>query len=267
MQPLKLAISPCPNDTFAWEALVHQRLAGCPIQFSEVRLLDIQELNELARTGWADIVKVSFAAYATLRNDYQHLNAGAAFGRGVGPLLVHRASHAPPLEEATVAIPGWDTTAHRLLQHFAPQVGYKQVLRFDAILPAVQHGEVDYGVLIHEGRFTYPDYGLICQADLGQHWEQTTGRLIPLGGVIARRLLGTAQHAELAHWLRLSIRFAWENPYVVQPWVQQHAQEMAPEVQRQHIELYVNEYTEYLNEEAEDALAFFLDGLPAVAKT
>ena len=256
---LTLAYSPCPNDTFIFDALVHQKVDTEGLQF-RVQLLDIQELNALAASQpGPDVVKVSFFQYAQLLQRYQLLESGAALGRGCGPLVVARETMTrQQVADSNIAIPGWNTTAHLLLNHWCPEVRNKQVLPFHEIMPAVASGELDAGLIIHESRFTYPQYGLQQVVDLGAHWEETTSLPIPLGGIIARKDLGWEVIARVDRALARSIEYAFAHRADVMPYVRAHAQEMADEVMEQHIALYVNEYTHQLGPEGHLAVDFLI---------
>jgi len=244
---LKLGISPCPNDTFAF----HQLLRDHGSDY-ELVIDDVEALNGMAARGELDIAKISVAAYGHLRSEYGLLESGGAAGFGVGPLLVARELREPG---GRIAIPGERTTAALLLR----LLGAFDVvpMRFDRIEGAVLAGEVDAGVLIHEGRFTYADRGLVLLRDLGEAWEHTMHAPVPLGAIAMRRALGPKIARHFDERLRASIEFAWEHPFVSAEFVQHHAQEMEPSVVRKHIELYVNEYTRALDPRAVLALLAF----------
>ncbi len=250
---LGFGFSPCPNDTFAFDALVHGRT---PAPFTAVpQLHDIEELNALAREGRFELTKLSFGALAGLRDRYTLLRSGAALGRGCGPLIVAR--EPVTLADAAagrIAIPGFDTTAHLLLRLAAPALGDVVELRYDGILEAVANGEVDAGLIIHESRFTYAAHGLVEVADLGAWWESETGMPIPLGAICARSDLGADVIAAAEEAIRRSVEHAFAHPLDSLAYVRAHSQELSDEVCRQHIELYVNEFTRDLGD----------DGLAAV---
>jgi 1,4-dihydroxy-6-naphthoate synthase len=242
--PLTFAFSPCPNDTFAFHALVHG-LVDAPAELRPV-LLDIEELNRRARDGTYDLSKVSVGALPDVAAHYEVLRSGAALGYGVGPLGVAR--EARPLEEAVrgrLAIPGRATTAFLLLRLLAPAVADADVVerRFDRILDAVAAGDVDAGLIIHEGRFTYARHGLVAIADLGELWEAQRSLPVPLATICARRELDPALRDALERAIRASVEHAFAHPEASAGYVRANAQELEPDVCRRHIELYVNEFT------------------------
>ncbi len=240
---LSLAYSPCPNDTFLFYALAHRRI-GLPGLAFDIRLEDVETLNRAAACGEFAVSKLSFGALGHLQGTYGLLRSGAALGRGCGPLVVARPGFAPDrLADAVVAVPGMWTTARLLLGLFAPAVKDPTPMPFGRIMPAVADGSVDAGVIIHEGRFTYPEYGLIPIMDLGEWWEGRTGLPIPLGGIAVRRDLGADLAGRIERAIRDSVAWAFDHPTETEDYVRAHAQEMAPEVVRRHIELYVNDFT------------------------
>lgn len=243
MRELTFGYSPCPNDTFAFHALAFG-LVDAPFRVRPV-LLDIEELNRRAHAGAFDLTKLSVGAFAGVGDRYRLLRSGAALGEGVGPLVVTRAP-SPSLADAVrgrVAIPGRETTAYRLLRLAAPTLGEVVEMRYDRILRAVAAGEVGAGLIIHESRFTYQEHGLAKAADLGDWWERETGLPVPLAGICARRDLDEATAAAAERALRDSVQYAFDHPEASREYVQAHAQEMSPEVQAQHIALYVNRYS------------------------
>ncbi|MCH9680166.1 MAG: 1,4-dihydroxy-6-naphthoate synthase [Deltaproteobacteria bacterium] len=246
---LPLGFSSCPNDTFMFEALVHGRVPGIDLEFA-VEMDDIEVLNRRAlgldTRPPLPVTKVSVAALGRLTRDYAVLDAGAALGRGCGPLVLRRGDDdrfgsLEALAGARVGIPGEATTANLLLRLFGPAQLERETMRFDAIMAAVAKGRCDAGLVIHESRFTYADHGLACVADLGQVWESQTDLPLPLGVIVARRDLDDAVVERLERGLRASIQAAWSDPALSQPYVRAHAQEMDPEVCQRHIELYVND--------------------------
>jgi len=238
---LSLAISPCPNDTFVFEALVHGRVPGAPPV--AVTYADVDVTNTAAERGAYDLVKVSFAALPWLLDQYELLPCGGALGRGCGPLLLTRTGADLDLSQATVAVPGDRTTAYLLMRLWAAdrQPAKIEVVPFHEIMPGVAAGRYDAGLVIHEARFTYPQYGLTALVDLGAWWESDTGLPIPLGAILARR--GAVDPVAAAGWIRESVRQAWADPTASRGYVLAHAQELEPAVVDAHIGLYVNEYT------------------------
>ena len=242
MPPISLGYSPCPNDTYIFYGLVHNKIQGAPV-FKEV-LEDIETLNSLAMNDKLDMTKISFHALAHLLDRYCLLHSGGALGRGCGPLVIaSEPLSSTDLSGKRIAIPGKLTTAALLLRLFNPSLDDFVVLPFHEIMDATQKGEVDAGVIIHESRFTYPDYGLHKVIDLGEWWEESTGHPIPLGGILARRDLGTKKIQLIDRSLRESVEFAHANPAAIKGYIHQHAQEMNEQVMQQHIDLYVNDYT------------------------
>ncbi len=237
-----LGYSPCPNDTYIFFGLVHAKIAGAPA--CEEVLEDIETLNRLALRGELDLTKISFHALAHLREEYCLLHSGGALGRGCGPLVVAREEMAPQqLKNKKIAIPGELTTAALLLRLFDPEIEQLEVMPFDRIMGATARGEVDAGVIIHESRFTYPEYGLAKVIDLGEWWEGESGHPIPLGGILARRSLGAELIGRIDRALVESVEYAHANPDAVRGYIRDHAQEMELEVMQAHIDLYVNKYT------------------------
>ena len=259
-EPLELAYSPCPNDTFIFTPWVEGHVADAPAVVE--RFEDIDTLNQIALRGEPDVVKVSFHALGHLRDRYCLLRSGGALGRGCGPLVVARTPFAvEDLGGKTVAIPGRLTTAALLVRLFAPQLAdaHVTVMRFDQIMPAVCSGAVDAGVIIHESRFTYQRHGLTQVVDLGEWWERETGHAIPLGGILMRRDLGDELVRRTERALAESVDFAFAHTDAVWPTVRRHAQEMDDDVMRQHIALYVNDFTRDYGAEGEAAIAYLLD--------
>ncbi len=242
MKKPSLGYSPCPNDTFIFYALAHKKVRGS-VEFSEI-LRDVETLNRMALRSELDVTKVSFNAFGHLREDYCLLHSGSALGRGCGPLIVAKdIINIADLAEKKIAIPGKMTTAYLLLQLFDPDIRNVVEMPFDRIMNAVSLGTVDAGLIIHEGRFTYPKYGLLELVDLGEWWENETGLPIPLGGIIAKRSLGADIINEVDRMLKKSVEFAFANRSMTHGYVREHAQELEDEVIEQHIGLYVNEYT------------------------
>ncbi|MER6009931.1 1,4-dihydroxy-6-naphthoate synthase [Streptomyces bluensis] len=246
-----MAYSPCPNDTFVFDAWAHGRVPGAPAL--DVTFADIDITNGMAERGEFDVLKVSYAVLPYVLDEWALLPCGGALGRGCGPLVLTR-EPGVDLAGRTVAVPSERSTAYLLFRLWAADtvpagVGKIVVMPFHEIMPAVRDGKVDAGLVIHEARFTYQNYGLHKLADMGEHWERTTGLPIPLGAIIAKRSLGTRTLRLLAESLRTSVRAAWDDPEASRPYVLEHAQEMDPAVADQHIGLYVNEFTAGLGED------------------
>jgi 1,4-dihydroxy-6-naphthoate synthase len=260
---LSLGYSPCPNDTFIFTPWIEGKIKGAP-QVRE-HLQDIESLNQAALAQQIDVVKVSFHAFGHLRDNYCLLHSGGALGRGCGPLVVARESWpGSALREKSVAIPGELTTAALLVRLFAPALERVRVMPFHHILGAVRDGVVDAGVIIHESRFTYPRYGLCQVVDLGEWWERETGHAIPLGGIAIRRQLGDGVIRGVDGALAASIAYAHAHVEEVWPTVRCHAQEMEDDVMRQHIALYVNDFTRDYGAEGEAAIRHLLQTAEAL---
>ncbi|MEY9936356.1 1,4-dihydroxy-6-naphthoate synthase [Streptacidiphilus sp. MAP5-52] len=251
---LTIAFSPCPNDTFVFHAWAHGLVEGAVPP--EVTFADIDITNGLAERGELDVLKISYAALPWVLDDYVLLPCGGALGRGCGPLVL-TAADAPAdpaaLRGRTVAVPSERSTAYLLFRLWAAEavpggLGEVVVMPFHEIMPAVRDGRVDAGLVIHEARFTYQNYGLRCLADMGEAWESSTGLPIPLGAIIAKRSLGETRLRELATAIRTSVEQAWAEPEASRDYVLAHAQEMDPAVADQHIGLYVNEFTAELGD-------------------
>lgn len=254
MRELTFGYSPCPNDTFAFHALAHG-LVDAPFRIRPV-LLDIEELNRRAHEGAFDLTKLSVGAFAAVGSAYRLLRSGAALGHGVGPLVVTRRPMS--LAEAVrgrVAIPGKETTAFRLLRLAAPTLRETVELRYDKILRAVETGEVDAGLIIHESRFTYHEHGLHKAQDLGEWWEEATSLPVPLAGICARADLDEATRQAAERAIRASVQYAFDHPRASAEYVRAHAQEMSEEVCAQHIKLYVNEWSLDIGDEGLRAIA------------
>ena len=261
---ISLGFSPCPNDTFLFDALVNGRLDTDGLCFEPI-LADVEALNRQAAQAELMMTKLSYHAYYHVRDQYQLLSAGSALGRGCGPLLVCRADAlgAKDWTKGRIGLPGAWTTAQFLLRFAYPQLQTEQFQYqiFSSLEQGVLSGELDAAVLIHEGRFTYAQRGLHCLADLGQYWETQTQAAIPLGGIALRRDLAPHLGPKIAGLLKQSLHYAWANPQVSRAYVAQHAQELSPEVQAKHIDLYVNKFTADLGSEGRAALQIFFDAL------
>ncbi|MDF2192219.1 1,4-dihydroxy-6-naphthoate synthase [Paraflavitalea sp. CAU 1676] len=257
---LSIGFSPCPNDTFIFDALVNKKIDTGDVEV-EVILEDVQTLNEWALQGKLDITKISYGVLPLVLKEYIVLPAGGALGKGVGPLLITQQNGitADAVYNSTIAIPGEHTTAHMLFSLAFPDAGKKQFTLFSKIEDAVIDATVDAGVIIHENRFTYQDKGLVKLMDLGEYWETQTGSPIPLGGIVMKRTLGTPLQQKVNTLIRASVEFAFANYPLITEYVKLHSQEMSESVMRQHIDLYVNNYSIDLGEEGRSAVGQFLD--------
>jgi len=242
---LSLAFSPCPNDCFMFDAIVHRRIDLEGLDF-DVTLADIEALNHGAFAAAVDVTKLSFHAFAYCVDRYALLNAGSALGRNCGPLLISKREITPAEVAAGglhLAIPGKFTTANFLLGLAFPAAQDKTELLFSDIEPAVLDGTVDAGLIIHENRFTYAAKGLRKIIDLGEYWESQTGAPIPLGGIVVRRALPPDVQQAVDRVIRRSVEYAFTHREASLPYVREHAQEMSEQVMYQHIDLYVNQYS------------------------
>lgn len=255
MPPLTLAYSPCPNDTYIFYALAHRKIELGDLKF-DISLHDVEHLNQAAKSGAVDISKLSFAAIGHLMDDYGLLRTGAALGRGCGPLIVARpGTELSTIHRGNIAVPGLWTTANLLLGLFMNHRPKVTAMRFDTIMPAVSEGRCDFGVIIHEGRFTYHHYGLECLLDLGRWWETETGLPIPLGGIAARRHLPEAVIRQVEAAILQSIAYARCHPQRTDAYIKAHAQELTDSVIHQHIDLYVNDFSFDIGNQGEAAIA------------
>lgn len=253
-----LGYSPCPNDTFIFEALVNRRIDTQGITF-EVVMEDVEKLNQMAIRGELDFTKLSIGAYAAAHQHYAILNAGSALGRGVGPLLVAREPLGnKPASQVKIAIPGKLTTANLLLSTFFPDYTNKVEMLFSSISTSVLMHQTDAGLLIHEGRFTYEKEGLIKIFDLGEVWEQSMHVPLPLGCIAGHRKLDEKIRTTVDQLIRSSLEFAFQNPLESKPYIKKHASEMDEAVIENHIALYVNEFSLDLGVEGQRAIAFLL---------
>ena len=255
MKPkIRIAISPCPNDTFMFWAMLHRQVDTFGITFS-VEMRDIEQLNHAATEQEFDMIKISYAHYLKVSQAYQLLTAGSALGFGNGPLLVSRRRIYPDeVPFLRIAIPGVDTTANLLLTIAYPTATDKREYLFSDIEEVVLSDEVDAGLLIHETRFTYTKKGLHKIIDLGEYWENHTGLPLPLGAIAVRRNFSDETKHQLNIALCESVRYALQNPHATDDYVIRHAQEMSLEVCRKHIALYVNEFSVDLGEKGRQAV-------------
>ena len=258
MKTISIGFSPCPNDTYIFDALVNGKIDTGDYKFQPL-LADVEALNQLAFTRKLDITKLSLGAYAKVSADYIILDSGSALGKGVGPVLVSKQKRdLSELSKLLIAIPGTHTTANLLLSTFFPQITHKKEMIFSQIENAVLTGETDAGLLIHEGRFTYKDRGLNRLADLGEVWETQLQIPLPLGCIAASRNLKEEIRTDISNLIRESILFANKNPESGKQYIREHAQEMKDDVIRQHIDLYVNEFSVTLGPEGKSAIEFLL---------
>jgi 1,4-dihydroxy-6-naphthoate synthase len=237
---MNLGYSFCPNDTFIFYALTHGKIALTePVH---ELLEDVETLNQWALAGKLEMTKISYHAFAHVREQYVALRSGGALGRGVGPLIVAK-TKLESLVGKTVAIPGNLTTAFLLLKLSQPEGVNTVVMRYDEIMPAIERGEVDAGLIIHESRFTYPQHGLVKLLDLGEWWESETGLPIPLGAILVRRDLPIKTQRALNAAVKASLEYAYSHPTEPKAYIRQHALEMEDAVMQAHIDLYVNEFS------------------------
>ena len=256
---LTLGFSPCPNDTFIFDAMVNGKIDTHGISFSYV-MEDVETLNIWAEQGRLDITKLSYSTFLHTVHQYALLHSGSALGQGVGPLLVSaRPIDLSQVNDLKIAIPGFKTTANLLLSLAFPQAQNKTEFVFNEIEAAVLTGGYDAGLMIHEGRFTYQAKGLVKLLDLGDWWEQTTHAAIPLGGIMMKRTHDRELCATVDSIIKASIAWAWERYPQLAPFVTENAQEMEEEVMRKHIQLYVNNYSTDLGETGRKAITTLFD--------
>lgn len=254
---ISIGFSPCPNDTFIFDALVNKKIDTGGIDF-EVVMEDIQTLNSYSSSQKLDVTKLSFPAFFKEQENYTMLDAGGALGEGVGPLLIaKKLVELSDLEHLTVAIPGADTTANFLLSFAFPTISHRVPMLFSEIENAVLSGKTDLGVIIHENRFTYHQKGLIKVCDLGEIWEHRLALPIPLACIAARKSLGEDFGQKMSGLIRESVTYAFEHYPEITEYTKAHAQEMDESVMRKHIELYVNTYTASLGDKGNKAVKKF----------
>ena len=261
---LTLGFSPCPNDTFIFDALVNKKIDTDGFEF-DIFLEDVQTLNQWALQQKLDITKISYGVFPLLTNNYNLLDAGGALGKGVGPLLISKKQF--PFSEipnCTIAIPGKNTTAHLLFSLAFPEAVKKEFMIFSSIEDSVLNGNVDFGVIIHENRFTYQQKGLIKIMDLGEYWEKKTGCPIPLGGIVMNKFHNTEIQKKINALIKQSVEFAFGNYPVLADFVKKNSQEMDEHVMRQHIDLYVNDYSVSLGENGKHAVKTLLKTYSAI---
>lgn len=256
---LTLAFSPCPNDTFIFDALVNKKIDTEELEF-EVYLEDVQTLNEWALQGKMDFTKMSYGVLPLILDNYKVLNSGGALGKGVGPLLISNNSTLN-IQYSTlpIAIPGENTTAHLLFSLAYPNITHKKFMVFNEIEEYVLNNENAFGVIIHENRFTYQQKGLYKVLDLGEYWEKTIQLPIPLGGIVAHNRIEKSLAQKIDSLIRKSLEYAFEHYPVVTDYVKQYAQEMEENVMKQHIDLYVNNFSLNLGVEGKRAVVKLLE--------
>jgi len=251
---LTLGFSPCPNDTFIFDAMVNGKIDTMGLTFDYV-MEDVATLNQWAEQGKLDVTKLSYSTFLHTVNQYALLHSGSALGEGVGPLLVSKKElELAKIDTLKIAIPGFNTTANLLLSLTFPQAKNKTELVFSEIEAAVINGEYDAGLIIHESRFTYQKKGLRKLIDLGDWWEKETNAAIPLGGIVMRRSLGSGLCATVDKIIKESLAYSWQQYPSLAPFVTENAQEMEEDVMRQHINLYVNSYSTDLGEKGRNAI-------------
>ena len=263
---LTLGFSPCPNDTYIFDALVNKKIDTGGFTF-DVVMEDVQTLNEMAMAGKLDISKISFGSLPLVLEKYVTLNAGAALGNGVGPLLISSLPiPEPAIRQCVIAIPGRHTTAHVLFSLAYPEAANKVFLRYDEIEdfvlsntgPLQNIQAVKLGVIIHENRFTYQDKGLRKITDLGEYWETETGLPVPLGGIVAKRSLPVEVAVRVEQLIRESVEYSRAQGNELSDFIRENAQEMSAEVMQMHIDLYVNDFTIDLGEAGKNAVKKFV---------
>ncbi len=259
---ISIGFSPCPNDTYIFDALINQKIDTAPFEF-ELTLADVEELNELALANKLDVTKLSYHAFSECCSSYDLLSAGSALGRGCGPLLISKqATEKQKLNERTIAIPGKLTTANFLLQFYNPEITKKQTVLFSEIEDLVLSEQVDAGVIIHENRFTYADRGLVLLQDLGAYWEEQSHFPIPLGGIVVKNTFDPENQSRLNQLIRSSIEYAHKHSSITLPkFIKDNAQEMSEEVMRKHINLYVNHFSTNLGQEGEAAIRYMMKSI------
>ena len=258
---LTIGFSPCPNDTFIFDALVNKKIDTEGIEF-EALLEDVQTLNKWALEKKLEVSKISYGVLPLVLDNYTLLNSGGALGKGVGPLLISKnqvSDIATEISKMSIAIPGENTTANLLFSYAFPAARNKKFMVFHEIEKAVLDEKVDIGVIIHENRFTYMDKGLVKVMDLGEFWEQSTGNAIPLGGIIIDRKIDTQIQKKVDELIRKSLEYSFANYPVISSYVAKHSQEMSEDIMRKHIDLYVNDFSILLGDEGRNAVHTLLD--------
>jgi len=252
---LTLGFSPCPNDTFIFDAIVHRRIDTEGLEFDYL-VADVEKLNRRALSGSIDITKISIHAYAFAAPNYLILDSGSALGHGNGPLLISkRKLDTSELVNAHIAIPGRFTTANLLLSIAWPEALNKTEYLFSDIEEALMKGEVDAGLIIHETRFTYHKKGLLKIADLGEYWEKLTNLPVPLGTIVINRRIPAATAMKVNRIIRRSLDYAYRDPGASYDFIRENAKDMESQVVNNHIKLFVNNYTLNLGTEGKNAIS------------
>lgn len=268
MTKIHIGISTCPNDTFAFHALLNHKIDTGDLKF-EFELMDVEELNLRLLDGDFDVAKASFHAAILLADKLAVLSSGSALGFGVGPLLLSAKSNSKPTDDffdsagnprsPLVACPGKHTTATLLYRLFQPDCGEIRQMIFSDIMPKLKEQEADFGVCIHEGRFTYRDEGLDCVVDLGRWWEEKTEKPLPLGGILVRKSLGEETMQAVQKCVQTSVQYGLDHPAETLPTMKKHAQEFSDDVLFEHVKTYVNDWTLSLGQLGEEALKVLAD--------
>jgi len=258
---LTLGFSPCPNDTFIFDALVNKKIDNEGLEF-DIILEDVETLNQWSFEGKLDITKLSYPAFFQNLDKYVLLNSGAALGKGVGPLLISKSevgNRKSEVENLSIALPGKNTTANLLFSFAYPEAKNRKYMIFSAIENAVLNEETNLGVIIHENRFTYQQKGLHKVTDLGEYWEKKMNAPIPLGGIAIKRSIDKSTSLQIDKLIRRSIEFAFSNYPLITDYVKEHSQEMSEPVMRQHIDLYVNDFSIDLGADGKKAIETLYD--------
>jgi 1,4-dihydroxy-6-naphthoate synthase len=258
---INLGFSPCPNDTFIFDAIVNKRIDLEGLTF-KIILADVEKLNQMAFESKLDITKLSYHALALLMSEYQVLHAGSALGNHCGPLLISRGNiDLRNISSYRIGIPGKHTTANFLLHFAFPTVTNIQEYLFSDIENALLNKEIDLGLIIHENRFTYASKGLKKVIDLGEYWENETALPIPLGGIGIKRNLPKDLKIKVDKLIKKSIQYAFQHPQLSLPYIKKNAQEMDDEIVRKHIELYVNKYSEDIGDKGKEAILYLFKSI------
>lgn len=263
MNSFSIGISPCPNDTYIFGALINGWLDDVP-SINRCIYEDVEYLNNAALHAEFDVIKISYFAYSRISENYQLLTSGGALGKNCGPLLISKNPYSVPDENSLIAIPGYNTTANMLLSLALPQCNKREQILFSEIEAAVLNGDVDFGLIIHESRFTYESRGLHKVLDLGEYWESKTQSPLPLGAIAVRRSLSSDVKQQINDAVKESILFANQNTKKILDYAKNYAQEMDEQVMKAHINLYVNEYSIDLGSEGKKAVKLLFDEITKI---